>query len=56
MENGFNPDPNKQATEVIFPHKTKPINHPELYFNGAPVVSLPIQKHLGLFLDKKTFF
>ena len=52
----FNPDPNKQATEVIFSHKTKPINHPQLYFNGAPVVSLPIQKHLGLFLDKKLSF
>ena len=52
----FNPDPNKQATEVIFSHKTKPINHPQLYFNGAPVVSLPTQKHLGLFLDKKLSF
>ena len=29
----FNPDPKKQATEVIFSHKTKPVNHPPLYFN-----------------------
>ena len=52
----FNPDPNKQATEVIFCHKTKPVNHPPLYFNESIVVSLPIQKHLGLVLDKKLTF
>ena len=49
----FNPDPKKQATEVIFSHKTKPVNHPPLYFNDSTVVTSPIQKHLGLILDKK---
>ena len=48
----FNPDPNKQATEVIFSRKRKPVNHPALYFNGTPVATAPFQKHLGLFLDE----
>ena len=52
----FNPDPNKQATEVIFSRKRKLINHPTLYFNGASVASAPFQKHLGLFLDEKLTF
>ena len=33
----FYPDPNKQATEVLFSCKKKPVQHPELIFNGAPV-------------------
>ena len=52
----FNPDPNKQATEVIFSRKRKLINHPTLYFNCASVASAPFQKHLGLFLDEKLTF
>ena len=52
----FNPDPNKQATEVIFSRKRKPDNHPALYFNDAPVATAPFQKHLGLFLDDKLTF
>ena len=42
----FNPDPSKQATEII----------PTLYFNACPVTTAPFQKHLGLFLDKKLNF
>ena len=52
----FNPDPNKQATEVIFSRKRKPVNHPTLYFNDAPVANAPFQKHLGLFLDENLTF
>ena len=52
----FNPDPNKQAAEVIFSRKKKPHSHPSLYFNDSPVTSLPSQKHLGLILDKKLIF
>ena len=52
----FNPDPKKQATEIIFSHKTKPVNHPPLYFNDSTVVTSPIKKHLGLILDKKLTF
>ena len=33
MKIDFNPDPNKQAQEVIFSRKTKKINHPPLTFN-----------------------
>ena len=52
----FNPDPNKQATEVIFSKKNSTVNHPLLYFNGVPVASTSEQKHLGLILDKKLMF
>ena len=52
----FNPDPNKQATEVIFSHKINTVNHPTLYFNASPVTTAPFQKHLGLFLDEKLNF
>ena len=52
----FNPDPNKQATEVIFSHKKKEVLHPTLYFNRSPVACEPFQKHLGLTLDKKLNF
>ena len=52
----FNPDPNKQATDVIFSHEKKPDKHPSLYFNGAPVSCSSIQKHLGLVLDEKLTF
>ena len=44
----FNPDPNKQAAEVLFSCKKKPVHHPELYFNGAPVSRISEHKHLGL--------
>ena len=37
----FNPDPPKQAQEVIFSHKIKNPNHP------IPVNQTPYQKHLG---------
>ena len=33
----FNPDPTKQAQEVIFSQKFKNQNHPSLYFNNNPV-------------------
>ena len=52
----FNPDPNKQATEVVFSRKRKTDNHPILYFNDSPVATAPMQKHLGLVLDEKLTF
>ena len=52
----FNPDPSKQAQEVIFSRKTKKEVHPTLYFNNLPVQKTPIQKHLGLILDEKLSF
>ena len=52
----FNPDPSKQAQEVIFSRKIKKPNHPELIFNNIPVNQTPYQKHLGMFLDSKLNF
>ena len=47
----FNPDPIKQATEVIFSCKKNSVNHPPLTFNGDAVVKVNEQKHLGLTLE-----
>ena len=47
----FNPDPIKQATEVLFSCKKKSVNHPQLNFNGVAVVKVNEQKHLGLTLE-----
>ena len=52
----FNPDPNKQATEILFSCKEKPIQHPDLIFNGVPVSRAPEQKHLGLILRPSLSF
>ena len=52
----FNPDPTKQAHEVIFSRKAKEINHPPLVFNNTSVSQLSSQKHLGVILDSKLIF
>ena len=52
----FNPDPKKQAQEVIFSRKINKIDHPLLYFNENLVKSSPTQKHLGMILDTKLDF
>ena len=52
----FNPDPNKQANEVLFSCKTKKVNHPPIFFNGSPVVQVTETKHLGLILQYKLNF
>ena len=52
----FNPDPTKQATEVIFSQKYKPPIHPPLFFNGNVVCKVNEHKHLGLVLDEKLSF
>ena len=49
----FNPDPNKQAQEVIFSRKSKNIRHPPLIFNKSKVFRA---RHLGLILDKRLSF
>ena len=45
-----NPDPIKQAQEVIFSRKTKKIFHPSLRFSNNIVSQTPYQKHLGTFI------
>ena len=52
----FNPDPKKQAQEVIFSRKFNKIDHPLLYFNENLVKSPSTQKHLGMILDSKLDF
>ena len=49
----FNPDPNKQAAEVIFLHKLKPPAHPAISFNNCQVASVLSHKHLCMILDSK---
>ena len=52
----FNPDPTKQAQEVIFSRKViKPV-HSNLIFNSKPVSQTLSQKHLGMVLDSKLNF
>ena len=52
----FNPDPTKQATEVLFSCKKSSPNHPKLIFNGTCVAKANEQKHLGLILDSRLTF
>ena len=56
MKMKFNPDPTKQAHEVIFSRKTKEIYHPPLVFNNASVSQSSPQKHLSVILDSKLIF
>ena len=49
----FNPDPSKQAVEVIFSRKKSEQYQPPIFFNNLQVQSLSVHKHLGLSLDSK---
>ena len=49
----FNPDPSKQAQEVIFSRKCTKEDHPSIYFNNIPVTQTTVQNHIGLYLDEK---
>ena len=52
----FNPDITKQAIEIIFPCKDKKSAHPDLTFNGIPIVRKPFTKHLRFYLDSRLNF
>ena len=52
----FNPDPAKQAVQVVFSQKCKQIDHPKTYFNAIEVKTVSDHKHFGLILDKKLSF
>ena len=43
LKMNFNPDPNKQAQEVIFSRKINEVNHPQLLFNQNLVKSSSIK-------------
>ena len=49
----FNPDPLKQAQEVVFSWKRNKPHQSDIIFNGNPVKKSSYQKHLGIFLDSK---
>ena len=50
-----NPDPKKQAQEVIFSRKINKIDHPPLYFNQNLIKSSSTHKRLGMVLDTKLY-
>ena len=52
----FNPDPQKQAVELIFSRKRIEIDHPVITFNDIPVEKVSEHKHLGIILDSKLSF
>ena len=52
----FNPDPTKQAQELIFSRKVQTTNHPPIFFNENVVRQTSLQKHFGMFLDSKLNF
>ena len=52
----FNPDPQKQAVELLFSRKRNEIDHPVILFNNIPVKKVNEHKHLGIILDSKFSF
>ena len=52
----FNPEPNKQAADVLFFQIINSPNHPTLFLNGSTVSKVNVHKHLGLNFDPKLSF
>ena len=52
----FNPDITKQAIAVIFSCEDKNPAHPDLSFNGIPIVRKTFTKHLWFYLDSRLNF
>ena len=54
----FNPDPNKQANEVIFSRKSisHNLSHPPINFNERIITKFNHHKHLGIILDSNLNF
>ena len=52
----FNPNPQKQAAEVLFSRKRNGVEHQVILFNNIPVTKVDEHKHLGIILDKKLSF
>ena len=52
----FNPDPNKQAPEVIFSRRINKIDNLPLNFNQNLLKSSSTDKHLGMKLDTRLDF
>ena len=56
MENELQPDPAKQAQEVIFGRKTIKKIHPKIFVNNILVSKADFRNNLGLHLDSKLSF
>ena len=52
----FNPDPNKQAQELIFSRELNKPNHPSLNFDNTVVIQSTNHKRLGMILDTNLDF
>ena len=52
----FNPDPTKQAEEIIFSRKRNRQDHPPIFFNNFVVKTVSDHKHFGLIIDSKLKF
>ena len=52
----FNPDPNKQAQEVIFSRKLNKQNHPSFNFNNSVVIQSITHEHVGVIFNTKLDF
>ena len=52
----FNPDPQKQAVELIFSTKKNEINHPVVLFDDTPAKTVVEHKHLRIVLDSQLSF
>ena len=54
----FNPDPKKQANEVIFSRKASlnNLSHPPISFNNNDISKCPHQNYSGIILDSKLYF
>ena len=52
----FNPDPAKQAVQLLFTRKRNTTNQTPIYFNGSEVKAVDEHKHLGLVFDTKLTF
>ena len=52
----FNPDPLKQAAEILFSCKRNPLIHPQIFFNGNVVAKVNKHQHLGLILESNLSF
>ena len=52
----FNPDPSRQATELLFSQKKYRTYQPPLLFNGNEVSKVNERKYLSLILDTKLSF
>ena len=53
---GYNPEPSKQAQELMFTRKPQKKDYPLLYFNDSSVKKTCTQKHLRMLLDFRLDF